>query len=591
MPLVSTSRRVVVFLGAVLVCLAPGHPVLPADTDDTAACGAPGVLSGDVRVTTNSGSSSRPRLVWTGSEYGVVWADQNAADGINQILFTRLDASGVEIGDDVSTGLTHDVLSYPVLAWTGSEYGVAYGETVPPAGGGNWIAKVFFHRLDAAGSPIGSVVQVSDETGLYAHGPAIAWSGTHYAVAWEDYRNQWPWDLEIYFNLLDASGTKVGPDVRVSTGERPSRTPALTWTGTEYGVAWTDERTSNFREIFFARLDASGAKIGDDVRITNSAQISSAPSLIWTGTEYGLAWKDRRDGNWEIYFTRIDAAGNKIGGDVRISDAPVSSCCPSLAWSGDEYGVVWDDERDGQWELYFARIDAMGDKIGGDVRLTFHAGTTVDASAVRNDTGYAVAWDDDRDGGNREIYFNRIGCAAVDGDGDGAPAANDCDDTDPSIWPAAPQICDDGLNNDCNHPNWPGLATTNEVDNDGDGLSACASDCDDTRSSVWNPPGEARSLRFDSATLLRWTEPLDPGGMEPLTYDALLSYYYPDRFDDPLYNECVVWDTPDTSANAYYAEADLQYYLVRAKNSCPVGTGSLGFASNGDERAGPVLCP
>jgi hypothetical protein len=40
------------------------------------------------------------------------------------------------------------------------------------------------------------------------------------------------------------------------------------------------------------------------------------------------------------------------------------------------------------------------------------------------------------------------------------------------------QTCD-GLNNNCNHPSWPGLGGTNEADDDGDGVSECANDCDD----------------------------------------------------------------------------------------------------------------
>jgi hypothetical protein len=77
----------------------------------------------------------------------------------------------------------------------------------------------------------------------------------------------------------------------------------------------------------------------------------------------------------------------------------------------------------------------------------------------------------------------------VDNDGDGViECAGDCDDTDNTVYGAvnqgacslcqagseAPEICD-GLDNNCDL-----VVPANEVDTDGDGLSECEGDCDDT---------------------------------------------------------------------------------------------------------------
>jgi subtilisin-like proprotein convertase family protein len=62
----------------------------------------------------------------------------------------------------------------------------------------------------------------------------------------------------------------------------------------------------------------------------------------------------------------------------------------------------------------------------------------------------------------------------VDADGDGVPAcANDCDDTRPDIGAGLPELCD-GLDNDCN-----GALPASERDLDGDGFGVCQGDCDD----------------------------------------------------------------------------------------------------------------
>ncbi|MCK6530476.1 hypothetical protein L6R50_23935 [Myxococcota bacterium] len=57
-----------------------------------------------------------------------------------------------------------------------------------------------------------------------------------------------------------------------------------------------------------------------------------------------------------------------------------------------------------------------------------------------------------------------------DGDGDGVPYLEDCDDADPFVLPGGEEICD-GQDNDCD-----GLLPEEELDADGDGVAPCEGD-------------------------------------------------------------------------------------------------------------------
>ena len=183
-------------------------------------------------------------------------------------------------------------------------------------------------------------------------------------------------------------------EVRVTNSPGTSRHPSLAYAGSGYGVAFEDTRDLD-REIYFQRLDSSGALVGSAVRVTNAAGESAEPALIWNGTRFGLAWRDERDENAEIYFMLIEADGS-MGSEIRVTwDGAVSSQ-PSLAYNGTEFVLVFRDDRSGHNDIFAARLDSNGYKLGGgDDQITTSTVASWEPDIVfLSGDNYALAWEE-----------------------------------------------------------------------------------------------------------------------------------------------------------------------------------------------------
>ena len=74
-----------------------------------------------------------------------------------------------------------------------------------------------------------------------------------------------------------------------------------------------------------------------------------------SGTDVHVVWEDERDGNQEIYYKRSTDDGVSWGSDTRLTNSADSSSCPSVAVTGTAVHVFWSDKRNGNFEPYHKR--------------------------------------------------------------------------------------------------------------------------------------------------------------------------------------------------------------------------------------------
>ncbi|MGH9870790.1 MAG: Kelch repeat-containing protein [Candidatus Polarisedimenticolia bacterium] len=115
-------------------------------------------------------------------------------------------------------------------------------------------------------------------------------------------------------------------------------------------------------------------------------------------------------------------------------------------------------------------------------------------------------------------------------------------------------------------------------------------DCDDDDATIWAAPSEVPDLEIDADGMtLSWTTPSPAGGMSA-RYDTLRSA------DSSDFTAAAICLETDDGPDLVSIDPDvpppggLFSYLIRARNSCPNGTGPLGTSSDGTPRTGRA-CP
>ena len=170
-------------------------------------------------------------------------------------------------------------------------------------------------------------------------------------------------------------------------------------------VVWYESRDKDW-EIYYKRSSDGGVTWGNDTRLTNQLGTSDYPSIAVSGSTVHVAWEDDRDGNFEIYYKRSTDNGVTWGADTRLTNALKESYMPCAAASGSVVSIVWYDSRDGNPEIYCKRSTDAGATWEADTRLTNNTANSFLPSVAVSGSFVHVVWSDYRDT-DEELYYKR----------------------------------------------------------------------------------------------------------------------------------------------------------------------------------------
>lgn len=525
---------------------------------------------------------------------------------------------------------------FPSLALARRGYGLIYWHALPSPHPSGRCSEVRFTRVrdDGSVSSTPLALRASAPSQEAAPNASIAWTGRHFiaavSIATKDETCNVGTDFEVEVFTLDSSGRDAMQRQRVSCVTGPASAgafdPRIVWTGDLAVVLWV--QTESPARIYAARIDASGALLdpcGTPLFGTQGDTRIDDLRVAWNGSNLGVVWRDQPEGapvtNTEIYFREWTEELVAVQPEpLRITDSPGYDWTPTLAWSGDGWAISWRREvdlttfsdiafvkltEDGSavatppglvwvtegadelqrtrfspditWsgqehviafreaktppDLYLARVDAQGAVLENRERFSLpQVGGISSPSIVWNGHGVAVAYvEPTLEGEVPVVGFQGCGCSDADGDLV-STCLGDCDDSDATVRPGPGQleVCGDQKDNDC------------------DGLSDCSDRT--TCPPLGQMPGAVDGVRFIDETTLAWNSSPDAD-----TYDVSSGSIADLRFEgDVRWSTCFSRAIQETQTDVpdVPPRNDGIYFMVRAwagsRASCRVGSWGTG---------------
>jgi hypothetical protein len=205
--------------------------------------------------------------------------------------------------------------------------------------------------------------------------------------------------------VLDADGRVHGPTQTLTSRAVTTGGIAVAPGGAPQdgaAVAWVTGGDDDSRQVHIARLDPHGRR-NKEIELTTRARGDvSSVAMAWAGDGWLVAWVDGRDGNGEVYASKVDRDLARVAREERITNAPGDAGDVALAVHGSTAWLAWSDPREspreGLGDIYATTLSVHDAKRAGDeVRVLASAPHSRSPQLVPtpDGSGALVAWIED----------------------------------------------------------------------------------------------------------------------------------------------------------------------------------------------------
>ena len=362
----------------------------------------------------NPGNSERSPTVSMADngDFYITWLTQDNEDGGYDVYCQKYTSNGALSGGNlmVNDNTPNGDCIYPsTVIDQNNIFSVTWTEDR------NGGYDIYIQRYSADLEPLGSNTLVNDDVGsFHQFGPHIASDeyGT-LAITWDDMRNG---DSDVYCQYFAPNGDPVGNNIKVNDygeGTHQDFSGVAASDSGEFVIVWSDGYPSELE--IFAKFNTTDTTIDHNMFLVNDDELSSKQSNAVlarhkNGT-FVVAWMDERGGGYDIYYQHFSKEGDPLGGNVRVNDDEGNKVPTNPAIAVNEFGVVfvtWSQWLTVSRDLYGQFFDSEGVRVGSNFKVNDDDGnrTTLPSVAADANNNFIAVWEDKREG-YFDIYWQR----------------------------------------------------------------------------------------------------------------------------------------------------------------------------------------
>jgi len=248
--------------------------------------------------------------------------------------------------------------------------------------------------------------------------PAVAHNAlrNEYLAAWADYR--FLDDYDLFYRRISPAGEALPPEFILGSASALYGDPAIVHNTVSDGylVVWQEVTSpSSGYEIYARRLSGALEPLGAAFLVSrDTATINEGvPRAVFNpgSGEYFVTWHAFTGGMWRIWGQRVSSAGNLVGGNLQISDGAGIAQSPRVALNraSNQYLVVWQDHRNGRFDVFAQKVGWAGGLLGGNYAISTATGdkNKCDLAYSLAHNEFLVVWGDTRSGGY-DVWAQRL---------------------------------------------------------------------------------------------------------------------------------------------------------------------------------------
>ncbi len=282
------------------------------------------------------------------------------------------------------------------ILWNGNEF-VVFGKDY-----GNVVAQKVFAdgTLDGYATTVALAIGGGDVVACQtSYGYEVAY------CCYDDSANK----VVIMAVALDPSLSVIKPPVQVSfygiTPTADCSNPSIAYSQS-YGccIAWEDSRNGN-SDIYATRLNGIGDVSSADIQITANTSNQQKPNCIYNQNFFWFVWTDYRTGTSSIYGRIMLASNNSLNPEKSFVSTSGNCTTPVLASAANRCALAWVDDKDGNSEIYVQLFNSSQSPVATPVRVTNNSQYSTDPRLLWTGAEFELFFRDSQPSGLFDIWF------------------------------------------------------------------------------------------------------------------------------------------------------------------------------------------